>query len=1005
MMRNVKTAGIGGLVAGIATSAFGIGGNVYIGPDNGIWSNPAHWSVGLAPVAGEMVMINNGGGAVTVLYTGGTGPFGGLTIDADDQLSIENGQQFRMAAGSTITNNGTISINDAGSFTYLRANSGQVTLNGTGDVLMSTNAIIDEVGSGSSIVNNGNLIHGLGFLGNNTLGITNNATISADTPGALVIDPPSGAAAMTNNGLLMAENGGLLSLGSATYENASGVIEADDASTVRLNSTTTFNGGTFNTNGSGEIEVVGTSVRLDGTVTPVTLDGNIVVRDGRQLTIAGQVSNEDVVTTESGLSFTYLRMSGPVTLDGGGTVLMSGDLSIVDEIGSGASLLNVDNVIEGSGSLGSNNLPITNQALVTANVLDETLTIDPPSGDDSFVNNGTLRAENGGSLSLGAGDFNNTNGVIEADAGSNILLASGTLIDGGLLQSNGDGVIQVQGTTTVVDGSNTTITTRGDVVIENGRQLRMSGTVMNEADIVVDSTISFTYARAVGPVELGGGGSIEMKAFSVLDEATSGSSLHNVDNVIHGEGSVGSNNLPIVNDGMLIADVDGGVMTVDPPSGLDTFVNNSTVTAENGGTMNLVAGDYQNQNGVIEATDGSIVRLNSGTTIKGGTLQTSGTGIVDVISTTALLDGTANAVDLSATTVVNNGAHLRSQGVIDNSGEILLDSSTSFTYFRVGGDVTLTGGGTIAMNVNSILDEFSSGSSLHNVDNIIRGQGGVGQNNLPILNDGEIRADVAGATLVIDPPSGADTFISTGVVAVENGANLTISAGSFETSGDFIVEAGSTASRSGDIVQSGGQSMIDGPLTMSTNSTFMLNAGVLSGNGSISGTNINVVNAGNVSPGSSAGTLTIGGDYTQDMLGDLSIELGGTAPGEFDVLDVTGSAFLSGNLSIKPINGFIPQIGDSFVILTTEVDGRFDEFLTAECGGQYQVTYTNSSVIITVVGEVIPADLNCDGSVNFNDLLILLGSWGPCDGCAADINDSGVVDFADIITLLGSWTS
>lgn len=49
-------------------------------------------------------------------------------------------------------------------------------------------------------------------------------------------------------------------------------------------------------------------------------------------------------------------------------------------------------------------------------------------------------------------------------------------------------------------------------------------------------------------------------------------------------------------------------------------------------------------------------------------------------------------------------------------------------------------------------------------------------------------------------------------------------------------------------------------------------------------------------------------------------------------------------------------------------------------------------------------DLDGDGFVNGADLGILLGAWGPCDGCPPDLDGDGVVDGADLGTLLGSWT-
>ncbi|HRP62141.1 MAG TPA: M12 family metallo-peptidase [Phycisphaerales bacterium] len=48
-------------------------------------------------------------------------------------------------------------------------------------------------------------------------------------------------------------------------------------------------------------------------------------------------------------------------------------------------------------------------------------------------------------------------------------------------------------------------------------------------------------------------------------------------------------------------------------------------------------------------------------------------------------------------------------------------------------------------------------------------------------------------------------------------------------------------------------------------------------------------------------------------------------------------------------------------------------------------------------------DLNNDGAVDVQDLLILLGAWGPCMACPGDLNFDGAVDVQDLLILLGSW--
>lgn len=54
-----------------------------------------------------------------------------------------------------------------------------------------------------------------------------------------------------------------------------------------------------------------------------------------------------------------------------------------------------------------------------------------------------------------------------------------------------------------------------------------------------------------------------------------------------------------------------------------------------------------------------------------------------------------------------------------------------------------------------------------------------------------------------------------------------------------------------------------------------------------------------------------------------------------------------------------------------------------------------------VVGR--PEDVNGDGVVNFADILLVLGAWGPCAGCPEDVNGDGVVNFTDLLLILGAW--
>ncbi|MHC5115057.1 MAG: vanadium-dependent haloperoxidase [Planctomycetota bacterium] len=53
-----------------------------------------------------------------------------------------------------------------------------------------------------------------------------------------------------------------------------------------------------------------------------------------------------------------------------------------------------------------------------------------------------------------------------------------------------------------------------------------------------------------------------------------------------------------------------------------------------------------------------------------------------------------------------------------------------------------------------------------------------------------------------------------------------------------------------------------------------------------------------------------------------------------------------------------------------------------------------------------PSDLSQNRSVDFADILSIIGAWGPCSGtCPQDLNGDGEVGFGDILEVIGNWGS
>lgn len=157
---------------------------------------------------------------------------------------------------------------------------------------------------------------------------------------------------------------------------------------------------------------------------------------------------------------------------------------------------------------------------------------------------------------------------------------------------------------------------------------------------------------------------------------------------------------------------------------------------------------------------------------------------------------------------------------------------------------------------------------------------------------------------------------------------------------------------------------------------YIFEGGRISGTGSARG---KLVNRGIVSPGESAGTLTIDGDYVQENPGILILEIGGSEPGQSDLLAVTGNVMIGGQIVLRFINGFLPREGDQFTLM--KIGGSRDvidvSFVVENLasGFQYDVTFN-------VEGELSILALN-DGEADTGSGTGF-GSWPILETLPAD---------------------
>jgi hypothetical protein len=168
------------------------------------------------------------------------------------------------------------------------------------------------------------------------------------------------------------------------------------------------------------------------------------------------------------------------------------------------------------------------------------------------------------------------------------------------------------------------------------------------------------------------------------------------------------------------------MIVADDPSGplIVTEITNSGTLRADGGTLRAIHSVDQTSTGRIEAINSSTVELN-GVTITGGTLASSGSGMIQVIDSATL-----DSVTLVGNLHVGVG-EIGLKGTFTNQGFLKLAPASSgpSTLLSTGGITTLTGGGIIQLastNLTSAaIRPMGLGGSFINLDNTIRGFGNI----------------------------------------------------------------------------------------------------------------------------------------------------------------------------------------------------------------------------------------------------------------------------------------
>jgi hypothetical protein len=687
----------------------------YIGPDGGLWSTAANWDGGVPN--GEFDALINDLGPVVNVFLDRLAQLHNLTVDADNSVTINNSEELRMfsyGGSSTISNAGEILLDSTGSNTYLRfdpeVDGDTFVLSGGGDVTASGDPsanLICEVYGQAILHNVDNTIRGGNLrLGYNTLAIINDGLVVADSPGLLRIDPPAEGFGFTNGGTIRAD-GGTVRLEAGEFDNHTGVIEALNGSILELANTASIHGGTIRSDTGGEVQATSGNpfLALDTGYSP-TIEGILRVNNGQEIRTygAGTVHNTGSLILDSTGSNTYFRLDpdvdgDTVIIDGGGEIVASGlGVNYIAEVYGQATLHNVDNTIRGGNlKLCYNSLAFVNDGLIVADT-PGLLHIDPPDVTSGFVNTGTIRAD-GGTVRLGASDYDNSTGVIEAINGSVVEMTGTAHFHGGTFRGVTGGEVQlIDGSPHLDLSAGHTPTLEGTVRILNGEELRTygEGTVNNTGTIILDSIGSYTYFRMDPVIDgdtvtlTGGGEIVAMDTGSNrMTEIYGQAILHNLDNTIRGGGLLlGYNGLAIINEGAIRADSDVATIHIDPPVDDIGFDNRGLMEATGAAGLSIAAGPF--------TTSGTInIDAGSSLTRSGDWTQTAGTITVD-----GSLDTTSGALILQGGRLTGDGPIT---GDVNNTGGDI-EPGGSVGTLALSGDFSQSETGTLSIELGGFSD-------------------------------------------------------------------------------------------------------------------------------------------------------------------------------------------------------------------------------------------------------------------------------------------------------------
>jgi hypothetical protein len=838
--------------------------------------------------------LNIGGGATANIPAGLDASDADITIEYGGKISINRCQYgVYLSFGSTLTNGGNL-----------------------------------EIGQQAAITNRGIYIDE-GNLQNNGFAVIKIDNVQGPAIATFTSAKAAGLRTINNSGTItIGETGNITGAGISATDAAvsnSGSIQIDRAANGM-----TLTRGSFTNNGNSYF-VAGNATAVTGagilaSNTAITNSGNIRLNrtggDGLQLT-------GGTLTNNGNINLGFLQM-------GVGGNLYSGNCGGIGIHTSGTTISN--NYYIYLGTVAGNAMQMENAS--------------------SFTNAGVIAGD----------DVWNYNTYVTAVSGNTMVLKSSTFINATSGQfyaynstySMTDSAIAATGTSHVENKG--TLRTSGPQI---GVSLTGSSDFTNSGSIETDGATQGLYLAGGSKFYNNAGGVIHFGWTSYAGGASlvyitgNNSLLTNRAALLVNQAVNGSSGITIDQQGMLQNEAEGSVVVYGTGNGFE--VNSNGRVDNNGGIINL-----HDNNISLHANTGAQINNNGTLDIGDGTAN-AGTGIFIEGTNTRFNNQASGEITVSRVATANNGILVTTAALFLNNGKITWGSSS--LAFPGAAALRVTTGGTfdhhnqaysILEFVNCAGDAIVSdatspatGSRL-TLNGIIRfgavtGRGFYNSDATYTFSNTGIFETMTGGKMNLQAK--IDNTGSTGKLSNIDG---TVTLGyAFSNSG--TITSGGTLTNTGAFTNaSAGQVTNNGTWNMT--GAFNNNAGSTSkGSGTFKGSVFN--NAGIVAPGNSPGCLAMANGYNQST-GTLDIEVNGktTACTQFDRLNVTGTATLSGPLKVTFGGGYTAAMGDAITILkSTSLSGTFS---SNNLPPGWSVLYNSPATgDVTIIRAIVPLTL------------------------------------------------